>query len=92
MLKPLGDRVLVKPLPAEEITKSGIVIPGTAKEAPAEGEVVALGNGKIKEGKTHQFSVAKGDKVLYSKYSGDELKIEGEEYKVMSESEILGIL
>jgi len=92
MLKPLGDRVLVKPLPAEEVTKSGIVIPGTAKEAPAEGEVVALGNGKIKEGKIHQFSVAKGDKVLYSKYSGDELKIEGEEYKVMSESEILGVL
>lgn len=92
MLKPLGERVLIKPLPAEEITKSGIVIPDTAKEAPAEGEVVALGNGKIKEGKMHQFSVKIGDKVLYSKYSGDELKIEGEEYKIMKEDEILGIL
>jgi chaperonin GroES len=92
MLQPLGDRVLVKPIQAEEITKSGFVIPDTAKEAPAEGEVIALGNGKLKEGKTHQFSVKVGDKVLYGKYSGDELKIENEEYKVMREDEILGIL
>jgi len=92
MLKPLGDRVLIKPLPAEEVTKSGIVIPDSAKEAPAEGEIVALGNGKLKEGKAHQFSVTKGDKVLYSKYAGDELKIDGTEYKVMKEEEILGIL
>ncbi len=92
MLKPLGDRVLIKPVAAEEVTKSGIVIPDTAKEAPAEGEVIALGNGKLKEGKSHQFSVKVGDKVLYSKYAGDELKIEGEEYKVMREDEILGIL
>lgn len=92
MLKPLGDRVLVEPLPAEEITKGGIVIPDTAKEAPAEGKVVALGNGKIKEGKTHTFSIKAGDRVLYSKYAGDELKIDGVEYKVMREDEILGIL
>jgi chaperonin GroES len=92
MLKPLGDRVLIKPLPAEEITKSGIVIPDTAKEAPAEGKIVALGNGKIKDGKIYQFSVKVGDKVLYSKYSGDELKIDSEEYKVMKEEDILGIL
>jgi chaperonin GroES len=92
MFQPLGDRVLVKPLPAEEVTKGGIVIPDTAKEAPAEGEVFTLGNGKLKDGKTHQFSVNKGDKVLYSKYSGDELKIDGVEYKIMHEQDILGIL
>jgi len=92
MLKPLGDRVLIKPSSAEEVTKFGIVIPDSAKEAPAEGEVVALGNGAMKDGKTHQFSVKKGDKVLYSKYAGDELKIDGDEYKVMKEEEILGIL
>ena len=92
MFQPLGDRVLIKIGKAEEITKSGIVIPDTAKEAPAEGEVVRLGNGKIKDGKTYDFSVKVGDKVLYSKYAGDEIKIESEEYKVMKEEEILGIL
>ena len=92
MLQPLGNRVLIKPLPAEEVTKGGIVIPDTAKEAPAEGEIVALGNGKIKDGKEYSFSVKTGDKVLYSKYSGDELKLEGIEYKIMHEEDILGIL
>ncbi|MEI6498403.1 MAG: co-chaperone GroES [bacterium] len=92
MIKPLGDRVLIKPLAAEEKTKSGIYIPNSSKEAPAQGEVIALGNGKIKEGKTHTFSVKKGDKVLYSKYAGDEVKIDGTEYKIMKEEEILGIL
>ncbi|MEK9156165.1 MAG: co-chaperone GroES [Patescibacteria group bacterium] len=92
MFQPLGDRVLVKPLPAETKSKGGIYIPDTAKEAPAEGEVVALGNGKLREGKTHTFSVKKGDKVLYAKYAGDEIKINGEEYKVVKEEEILGIL
>jgi len=92
MLQPLGDRVLIKLGKAEEVTKSGIVIPDTAKEAPAEGEIVKLGNGKLKNGKTHDFSVKVGDKVLYSKYAGDEIKIDGIEYKVMREEEILGIL
>ena len=92
MIKPLGDRVLIKPLSAEEKTKGGIFIPDTAKEAPAQGEVVALGNGKIKEGKVYTFSVAKGDKVLYSKYAGDEIKLDGTEYKIMREEEILGVL
>ena len=92
MLQPLGDRVLIKPKSAEEVTKSGIVIPDTAKEAPAEGEVVKLGNGKLKDGKSHDFSVEVGDKVLYSKYAGDEIKINNDEYKVMKEEEILGIL
>ena len=76
MFQPLGDRVLVKPTPAEEKTAAGILIPDTAKEAKAEGEVVVLGTGKIKDGKKHEFSVKKGDKVLYSKYAGDEIKIE----------------
>lgn len=92
MLEPLGDRVLIKLGEAEEITKSGIVIPDTSKEAPAEGEVVALGNGKIKDGKSHNFSVKVGDKVLYSKYAGDEIKFEGIDYKIMREEDVLGIL
>lgn len=92
MLKPLGDKVLIKPSSAEEITRGGIVIPDTAKEAPAEGEVIALGNGKLKEGKTHDFSVKIGDRVLYSKYAGDELKFDGVAHKIMREEEILGIL
>ena len=92
MLKPLADRVLILPLVAEAKTKSGIFIPDNAKEAPAQGKVIALGNGKIKEGKTHEFSVKVNDKVLYSKYSGDEIKIEGVDYKVMHEEDILGIL
>jgi chaperonin GroES len=92
MFKPLADRVLVKPLEAEEVTKSGIFIPDTAKEAPAQGEIVALGDAKMKDGKKFEFSVKKGDKVVYSKYAGDELKIDGKEYKVMKEEDILGIL
>ena len=92
MIKPLADRVLVKPLEAETKTKSGIFIPDTAKEAPAQGKVVALGNGKMKDGKKHEFSVKIGDKVLYSKYSGDDIKLDNVEYKIMKEEEILGIL
>lgn len=92
MLKPLADRVLIKPLEAEEKTKTGIIIPDTAKEAPAQGKIVALGNGKLKDGKKYDFSVKVGDKVLYSKYSGDEIKFDGTEYKIMREEEILGIL
>ena len=92
MIKPLADRVIVKPLEVEEKTKAGIFIPDTAKEAPAQGEIVALGNGKIKDGKQHDFSVKIGDKVLYSKYAGDEVKLDGKEYKIMKEEEILGIL
>lgn len=91
MLKPLGDKVLIEPTSAEEKTKSGIIIPDSAKEAPAEGKVVAIGTGKLSGGKKHEFSVKVGDKVLFGKYSGDEVKIEGKEYKVMKEDEILGI-
>lgn len=92
MIKPLADRVLVKPLAAEAKTKGGIFIPDTAKEAPAQAEIVALGNGKMKDGKKYEFSVKVGDKVLYSKYSGDEVEIDGDKYKIMKEEEILGIL
>ena len=91
MFQPLGDRILVKPLEVEEKTKSGIFIPDTAKEQRAEGEVVAIGTG-LKEGKKYEFSVKKGDRVVYSKYAGDEIKIDGTEYKVMKEEEVLGIL
>jgi len=93
MLKPLKDRVLVEPLPAEEMTKSGIVLPESAKEKPAEGKIVALGTGiTTKEGKKISFEVKVGDKVLYGKYAGDEIKIKGIEYKILKEDEILGIL
>jgi chaperonin GroES len=91
MFQPLGDRVLIKPTEKEETTKSGIIIPASAQEERAEGEVISIGSG-IKEGKKYEFSVKKGDKVLYGKYSGEELKIDGTEYKVMREEEILGIL
>ncbi len=92
MLQPLGDKVLIKPVSAEEKTKSGIYIPDTAKEEKAEGEVVALGTGKLSGGKKHEFSVKKGDKVIYGKYAGDEIKIDGKNYKIMKEEEVLGIL
>lgn len=92
MLQPLGDKVLVKPVSAEEKTKAGIYIPDTAKEEKAEGEVIALGTGKLPDGKKYDFSVKKGDKVLYKKYGADDVKIEGIEYKIMEENDILGIL
>lgn len=91
-LKPLGDRVLVKPGKSEETTKSGIVIPDTAKEKPHEGDVVAIGSGKMEEGKLIPLEVKVGDKVLYSKYGGTEVKLDGEEYLIMRESDILAIV
>jgi chaperonin GroES len=92
-VRPLGDRVLVKPLDAAEVKKGGIIIPDTAKEKPQEGEVVALGTGKRDEdGKTIPFTVKNGDKVLISKYGGTEIKIEDTTYLIMREEDILGIL
>lgn len=91
MLKPLGDRVLVKPAPKEEKTKSGIIIPISAQEERAEGEIIALGSG-LKNGKKYEFSVKVGDKILYEKYGAEDIKIDNEEYKIMEESKILGIL
>ena len=92
-VKPLSDRVLVKPLEEKEVKKGGIIIPDTAKEKPQEGEVVALGTGKVDEqGKKIEFTVKKGDRVLISKYGGSEIKYEGENYLIMREDDILGIL
>ena len=92
MIKPLADKVLIKPLEAKEKTKGGIIIPDSAKEAPAKGEVIDLGSGVMKNGDKYRFSVKKGDNVLYSKYAGDEFEIDGVEYKIMKEGDILGIL
>lgn len=91
-IKPLSDRVLVQPEPAEEKTKSGIIIPDTAKEKPQEGTVVAAGPGKVENGTKIDMSVSEGDKVLYGKYSGTEITLDGEEYLIMRESDILGIV
>ena len=92
-IQPLGDRVLVKPLEKEEKTKGGIVLPDTAKEKPQEGEVVAVGSGRVLEnGKTIPLEVKKGDKILFGKYSGTEVKIEEEGYIIMREEDILAII
>jgi chaperonin GroES len=92
-VRPLADRVLVKPLEATETKKGGIIIPDAHKEKPQEGEVVALGTGKRDdEGKLIEFTVKKGDKVLISKYGGTEIKIDGDSYLIMREDDILGIL
>lgn len=92
-LKPLNDRVLVKRLEGEEVTKGGIIIPDSAKEKPMKGEVVAVGPGKVDDdGKRMKMAVDKGDKVLFNKYAGTELKIDGEEFLVMREDDILAII
>jgi chaperonin GroES len=92
-LKPLADRVIIKPSEAEETTKGGIILPDTAKEKPIEGTVVAAGPGKIADdGKTVKPEVKVGDKVLYGKYSGTEVTVEGEEYLIMRESDIFAII
>jgi chaperonin GroES len=92
-LKPLADRVVVKPLVKEEVTKGGIVLPDTAKEKPQEGEVVAVGPGKLGEdGKRIEMEVKKGDRVIYAKYAGLEWKHDGEEYLILRESDILAKL
>ena len=91
-IKPLGDRVVIKKLEAEETTKSGIIVTGTAKERPQEAEVVAVGPGAIVDGKRTEMEVKKGDKVLYSKYAGTEVKFEGEEYTILRQDDILAIV
>ena len=92
-IRPLQDRVIVKRVKEEEKTKGGIIIPDTAKEKPIEGKVVAVGNGKRSEdGKVHKLDVKKGDRVLFGKYSGTEVKIEGEEHLILREEDILGVL
>ena len=92
-VRPLGEKVLIKRLEAEQKTKGGIVIPDSAKEKPQKGTVLAIGEGRmLKDGKRATPQVAKGDKVLFSSYAGTEIKIEGEEYMLMDESDILAIL
>ncbi len=92
-VRPLGDRVIVHPVDEKEVKKGGIIIPDTAKEKPQEGIVVALGTGKLDEnGKKIEFTVKKGDKVLISKYGGTEIKVDGENYLIMREDDILGII
>ena len=92
-LRPLQDRILVQRVEEENTTKGGIIIPDTAKEKPAEGKVVAVGNGKIgDDGKRVALEVKKGDRILFGKYSGTEVKISGEEYLIMREDDVLGII
>ncbi len=91
-IKPLGDRVVIKKLEAEETTKSGIVLTGAAKERPQEAQVVAVGPGAISDGKRVEMEVRVGDKVLYSKYSGTEVKVEGNEYTILRQDDILAIV
>lgn len=92
-IKPLADRVLVKPSKAEEKTASGIIIPDTAKEKPMQGDVIAIGKGRVADdGKVSPLEVKVGDKVLYGKYSGTEVTFDGEEYLIMRESDIYAII
>ena len=92
-VRPLHDRIIVKRLEEEEKTKGGIIIPDTAKEKPIEGKVIAVGDGKIKEdGKKIPLDVKKGDRVLFTKYGGTEIKIDGEEHLMMKQDDILAII
>ena len=91
-LVPLGDRVVLKELEAEETTKSGIVLPGQAQEKPQQAEVIAVGPGGVVDGKEVKMEVAVGDKVIYSKYAGTEVKLENEEYIVVKQGDILAVI
>jgi chaperonin GroES len=89
-IEPLGDRVVIKPTPQEDVSKGGIVLPDTAKEKPQEGKVIAVGPGRLtEEGKRIAMDVKKGDKVIYSKYAGTEFKLDGEELIIMREGDLL---
>jgi chaperonin GroES len=92
-IRPVGDRVVVKPAAKEEVTKSGIVIPDTAKEKPQEGTVIAVGSGRLLDnGDRAVMDVREGDRVLFAKYGGTEFKLDGEEYLVLKENDILAII
>jgi len=92
-IRPLADRVVVKRTPEEEKTKGGIIIPDTAKEKPIEGVVVAVGSGKIlKDGKSRPLDVKEGDRILFGKYAGTEVKLDGEEHVLLREDDILAVL
>ncbi|MGI8557825.1 MAG: co-chaperone GroES [Solirubrobacteraceae bacterium] len=88
-LKPLGDRLIVRAIDEEETTASGLVLPDTAKEKPQKGKVLAVGDGKVEDGKRIPLDVSEGDEVLYSKYGGTEIKVDGEELLVLRESDVL---
>lgn len=90
IFKPLGDRVAVKPQPAEEKTAGGLYVPDTAKEKPQRGTVVAVGEGRVENGERIQLSVKEGDSVLYGKYAGTEITLDGEDLLIMKESDLLG--
>ncbi|NTW05879.1 MAG: co-chaperone GroES [Peptococcaceae bacterium] len=93
MIRPLGERVVVRPLPGEEVTKGGIVIPDTAKEKPQEAEVVAVGSGRLLDSGTRvAIDLKVGDRVLFSKYAGNEVKIDGVDYLIMRDADILGVI
>jgi chaperonin GroES len=91
-VKPLGDRVLVQPIEEQEVKKGGIIIPDTAKEKPQEGLVIAVGSGRHENGKVIALDVQAGDHVLFNKYGGTELKLDGEEHLILRENEILGVI
>ena len=92
-LRPLGDRVVIRPTAREEMTKSGIVLPDTTKEKPQEGTILAVGPGRVlDDGKLEQIDVHGGDKVLYAKYAGTEFKVEGEELLIISQKDILAVV
>jgi chaperonin GroES len=91
--RPLQDRILVRRVTGEDKTAGGIIIPETAKEKPQEGEVVAIGSGKrTEEGKVHPLDVKPGDRILFGKYSGSEIKVDGEEHLILREDEVLGVI
>ncbi|WP_371367938.1 10 kDa chaperonin [Sporomusa rhizae] len=93
MIKPLGDRVVIEALAKEEVTKSGIVLPDTVKEKPQEGKVVAVGTGRtLENGQKVALDVKVGDKIIFSKYAGTEVKVEGKEYLIINERDILAII
>ena len=93
LLRPLGDRVIIELIEAEEKTSSGIVLPGSAQEKPQEGKVIAVGNGVIRDnGQRTELEVQEGDRIIFSKYAGTELKYEGKEYLILRENDILAVL
>ena len=91
-IKPLSDRVVVRPKPAEETTSSGLFIPDTAKEKPQQGTIVSVGPGRVENGSKIEMSVKEGDTVLYGKYSGTEITLDGEELLIMRETDIFGVV
>src|SRR5258706_8062512 len=92
-IRPLQDRILIKRIDEEETTKGGIIIPDTAKEKPSEGKVIAVGKGKLSDdGKVHPLDVKKGDRVLFSKYAGTEVQVEGDEHIIIREDDVLGVV